>query len=151
MSSIISLFREPEQNSIWRMFHLRLNVTYVFYSAYNSILYMYIRIVDVIFLGSNLKVSCTHCTDQETSVEIECPDIEEPDVCGSDGKKYKNKCLFNKEKCKQRGSITKLHDGSCPGLYFVYFYCCFINRPACQNRSENQNVVHTQYIGGPKS
>ena len=42
-----------------------------------------------------------------------CPAIWTP-LCGSDGKTYSNDCVFNMEKCLQKGNLEIAHQGKCP-------------------------------------
>ena len=78
--------------------------------------------INKLYLENQLKVSCSHCEGQQTWVKNGCSLDLEP-VCSSNGKTYNNICSFQNEKCKQRGSITKLHEGPCAteGMFMYVF------------------------------
>ncbi|XP_070270299.1 MARCO-like protein [Myotis yumanensis] len=63
-------------------------------------------------LGGNMKNQTGKGSSKNPTVKIRCHSIYKP-VCGSDGKTYGNRCLFNEAKRLSGGNLYLYHDGKC--------------------------------------
>ncbi|XP_036168456.1 MARCO-like protein [Myotis myotis] len=63
-------------------------------------------------LGGNMKSQTGKGSSKNPTVKIRCHSIYKP-VCGSDGKTYGNRCLFNEAKRLSGGNLNLSHDGKC--------------------------------------
>ncbi|XP_028000544.2 MARCO-like protein [Eptesicus fuscus] len=63
-------------------------------------------------LDGNMESQNGKGSSKNPTVKIRCHSIYKP-VCGSDGKTYGNRCLFNEAKRLSGGNLNLYHDGKC--------------------------------------